>query len=749
MSAIAFVLLKQGHKVSGSDAKRSRIVEKLESLGGKFHLGHHEKNIEGADIVVFSSSITPENPELKAARNRKVATLHRADMLALIMNDKKGIAVTGAHGKTTTSSLIAHILYRAGLDPTAILGGEVRSLEGNARVGGGEHFVVEADESDGSFVHLKPFYGVITNIDAEHLDYYRNMGEIISWYLKFAGKIKPGGKLFACGDCDNLRRALRGYPCEVVTFGLSKDHHIYPENVKMHDSRSEFEVIYRGKRLGPAVINIPGIHNVSNAMAAFAVALELGLDFDTIKKAADDFTGAARRFQVKYSANGIKVIDDYAHHPAEIKATTEAARNWNPKRLVVVFQPHRFSRTKYLKERFGSCFDMADRLILTDVYAASEDELDNVSGKSIYEEVKKHGLKDTIYMPKKELKGYLLNNIKRGDMVLMMGAGDITAIAEELAQELANFPSPLSSPHRGEGRVRGMDLNFIKGTVKFDEPLSRHTSFKIGGPADIFVYPADEDDLLNVLRYSADHKMDAFMIGGGGKLLVGDKGFRGFVISLNAPAFTKLIFDGESVDGGCGIKIQELIKRAAEQNLGGLEFLAGIPGTLGGVVMMNAGWPAKAVGDFVEEITAVRGLEKIKLGKGAFKFSYRSSNLEGAILISARLRLEKKPKDRIEAEMNKNLEKKRQTQELGYPSAGSIFLNPSGSSPAWELIDGCGLRGEAAGGAAVSEKHANFIVNRGKATASDVRKLIDGIQKKVFKEHQIMLKLEVKLIGEF
>lgn len=437
MSAIALVLLKMGHKVSGSDVKRSRIVEKLESLDGKFYLGHDAKNIKGADIVVFSSSITPENPELKAARNKKITTLHRADMLALIMNGSSGIAVTGAHGKTTTSSLIAHILFKAGLDPTAILGGEVKSLEGNARVGKGEHFVVEADESDGSFVHLRPLYSVITNIDAEHLDYYRNMGEIISWYLKFIENIKPGGKLFACGDCENLKRALRGYPYEMVTFGLSKGCRIYPENIKMHDSHSEFDVVYRGKRLGSAAINIPGIHNVSNAMAAFAVALELGLDFETIKKAVEDFTGAARRFQVKYSGSGVKVIDDYAHHPAEIKATILAAKNWKPKRLIVAFQPHRFSRTKYLKDKFGRCFDMADRLILTDIYAASEDELDNVSGRSIYEEVKNHGHKDVVYLPKKELKEYLLKDIKRGDMVLMMGAGDITSIAGELAEELS------------------------------------------------------------------------------------------------------------------------------------------------------------------------------------------------------------------------------------------------------------------------------------------------------------------------
>ncbi|MDD4879211.1 MAG: UDP-N-acetylmuramate dehydrogenase [Candidatus Omnitrophica bacterium] len=279
--------------------------------------------------------------------------------------------------------------------------------------------------------------------------------------------------------------------------------------------------------------------------------------------------------------------------------------------------------------------------------------------------------------------------------------------------------------------------------------MGRHTTFKIGGPADIFVCPEDVDDLLNILRYAELHKMDHFIIGGGSKLLVGDKGIRGFVISLVAPAFSGIEFEGDTAAAGCGIKVHELIKKAAEKDLGGLEFLAGIPGTLGGALTMNAGWPSRAIGDLVEEITALKGLEKVKIGKDGLKFSYRSSSLGGLVLVSARLKLEKKAKDKIEAEMKKNLEKKRKTQELGYPSVGSIFLNPSGSSPAWELIDKCGLRGKSAGGAAVSEKHANFIINRGNASASDVRKLIDEIQKIVFKEHQIMLKLETKLIGEF
>lgn len=303
-------------------------------------------------------------------------------------------------------------------------------------------------------------------------------------------------------------------------------------------------------------------------------------------------------------------------------------------------------------------------------------------------------------------------------------------------------------------KIKKEDLNFARGAVKLDEPMSRHTTFKIGGPADAWVSPADEDDLLSIFRYAEEKDIGTFVVGGGSKLLVGDKGIRGIVISLEAPAFNALVFEGETVNGetvdaGCGIKIHELIKVAAEKGLGGLEFLAGIPGTLGGALMMNAGWPTKAIGDFTEEVTAIKDIKKIKLGKDDLKFSYRDSNLKGLILLSAKLKLERKTKDKVEVEINKNLEKKRKTQDLSFPSVGSVFLNPSGTSPAWELIDKSGFKGKARGNAVVSGKHANFIINRGNAKASEVMRLIDEIQKKVFKDHEIMLKLEVKLIGEF
>jgi len=438
MSAIALVLLRMGHKVTGSDIKSSRLIERIKSCGGKVFFGHDEKNIRGADFVVFSSSITAENPELKAARDKKVVTLHSAEMLALLMNGKKGIAITGAHGKTTTASLISHILSYTKLDPTVILGGEVKSIDGNAAFGRGDYFVVEADESDGSFVHLKPLYCVITNIDAEHLDYYRNIGEIMSSYMKFIEKIKAEGKLFACGDCDNIRRVLRAYERGVVYFGLSKRLNIYPEDIKAHKDHAEFNVIYNGANLGRAALNIPGVHNISNAMAAFAVALQVGLDFEAIKYAVEDFRGAERRFQSRYCKDDISVIDDYAHHPAEIKATILAAKNWNPKRLVVLFQPHRYTRTKYLKSAFGRCFELADHLIITDIYAASEEPIEGVSGKDICEEVKSQGYNNAIFLPKRDVKGYLLDYVRSGDMVLILGAGDVTTIAEELVTHLSS-----------------------------------------------------------------------------------------------------------------------------------------------------------------------------------------------------------------------------------------------------------------------------------------------------------------------
>lgn len=293
------------------------------------------------------------------------------------------------------------------------------------------------------------------------------------------------------------------------------------------------------------------------------------------------------------------------------------------------------------------------------------------------------------------------------------------------------------------------ELNFIKGTVKFEEPMSRHTSFKIGGPADVFIVPRDEEDLLNVLRYARNNTTDVFILGGGSNILVGDKGIRGFVVSLNAPAFKRLDFDGRYAHIGAGALTSRFIAATAAHGLGGCEFLAGIPGTIGGAIMMNAGRTSCAIGDLLEEVTVLDGLKEVKLKREDLNPSYRDSGLEGLVLISACLKLKGKSKAEAEAGIKENLKKKRRTQDLEFPSAGCVFKNPSEDISAGRLIDLSGFKGYSAGRAMVSEKHANFIINRRDATASQVRRLIDEIQKKVFKDYRIMLKLEVKFIGEF
>lgn len=293
------------------------------------------------------------------------------------------------------------------------------------------------------------------------------------------------------------------------------------------------------------------------------------------------------------------------------------------------------------------------------------------------------------------------------------------------------------------------DLTFIKGEVRYDEPMSRYTSFKIGGPADIFIAPRDAEDLVNILRYAKDEGVDVFILGGGSKVLVGDKGIRGFVIALSSPNFRYTKFNGEYARIGCGEKISEFLSQAAQRSLGGCEFLAGLPGTIGGALVMNAGSPSKGIGDFVEEVVAVKDFRKVSLKRSQIEFSYRSSGLSEFILISAKVKLIKKDKEAIRAELKGNLDRKRKVQDLSYPSVGCIFKNPSKDISSGNLIERSGFKGYSAGDACVSARHANFILNRGRARAIDVLRLIEKIQKKIFKDHGIVLKLEVKLIGEF
>ena len=435
MSGIAELLLNLGYKVSGSDLHSTGITENLARLGGKIYQGHNSAWIEGASVVVTSSAISLDNPEVVKAKECNIPVIMRAEMLAELMRLKKyGIAIAGSHGKTSTTSMVSWMLSHAGLDPTIVIGGKVDALGGNARLGEGEYLVAEADESDGSFLKLSPVLEVITNIDLEHLDYYRDLDHIKQTFLQFIDKIPFYGAAIICLDDPSIADILPAIKKRTITYGLTPQSDLYGENIVWEDGRIHFKVRNAAGELGSLHIAPPGMHNVYNALAVVCVGLELELPFTKIKEALESFAGVQRRMQKKGEVGGITVVDDYGHHPTEIRATLTAMKQaWPEKRLVVLFQPHRYSRTKALFKDFQTCFHKADCLIMTDIYAASEEPLEGVTSETLLAATMLHGQRNTRYIGKVErMAEQLLPMLKDGDLVLTLGAGNIVKVGEEL-----------------------------------------------------------------------------------------------------------------------------------------------------------------------------------------------------------------------------------------------------------------------------------------------------------------------------
>jgi len=435
MSGIAELLLNLGYKVSGSDLHSSIITENLSRLGGFIYKGHKSEWMTGADVVVTSSAISSNNPEVVAAKESNVPVIMRAEMLAELMRLKKnGIAIAGSHGKTSTTSMVSWMLASAGLDPTIVIGGKVDALGGNAKLGKGEYLVAEADESDGSFLKLSPVIEVVTNIDLEHLDYYRDLDHIKATFLEFIDKIPFYGAAIICLDDENIADILPFIKKRTITYGLTLQSDIYADDIAWEDDRIFFTVNDAAGKLGRIGITPPGIHNVYNALAAVCVGLELDLSFEKIQAGLQGYAGVQRRMQKKGEVGGISIVDDYGHHPTEIRATLEAIKQaWPQKRLVVLFQPHRYSRTKALFKEFQTCFHKADYLVMSDIYPASEEPIPGVTGESLLEATKLHGQRHTLYIGELDkMAEELLPILQEGDLVLTLGAGNIVKVGEEL-----------------------------------------------------------------------------------------------------------------------------------------------------------------------------------------------------------------------------------------------------------------------------------------------------------------------------
>ncbi len=435
MNGIAEVLLSTGYAVSGSDLKSSPIIERLRALGAEVHESHQAENVHGAHVVVVSSAVPADNPEIVEAQRLKIPVIPRAEMLAELMRLKYGVAVAGAHGKTTTTSMIASVLAAADLDPTFVVGGRVNHAGASARVGQGDYMVVEADESDRSFLLLAPVIAVVTTIDREHLDHYRSLEEIQDVFVQFVNRVPFYGTVILCIDEPNVQAILPRVKRPVITYGTSSQADLVIGDIRLQGLRSEFRLSYHGDSLGIFRLpSPPGIHNVRNAAAAAAVGLSLNIPEDLIRVGLAKFSGVGRRFEIKGTYAGVTLIDDYGHHPAEILATLDAARGCGYKRLLVLFQPHRYTRTHFLWADFLRSFNQADVLVLTDIYAAGEAPIEGVSSARLADALRSAGHKNVVYSSTMQAGlEYMLSEARPGDAILTIGAGSVNRVLDQLA----------------------------------------------------------------------------------------------------------------------------------------------------------------------------------------------------------------------------------------------------------------------------------------------------------------------------
>jgi UDP-N-acetylmuramate--alanine ligase len=443
MSGIAEVLLNLGYKISGSDLKSSAVTQRLASLGATAFEGHAAENVIGAEVVVTSSAIATENPEVAKARELHIPVIRRAEMLAELMRLKYGIAIAGMHGKTTTTSMVAAVLASGGLDPTVVVGGRVDTMGSNARLGKSQYLVAEADESDRSFLKLSPILSVVTNIDREHMDCYRNMRDVRQTFLEFMDRVPFYGMIVACNDDPVLRKLLPQVQRRVVTYGTRRgsDFLIKPGTIEQmpgeHRPLSHFRVSFEGKDLGEFLLHVPGTHNILNATAAVAVGIGLDLPVESIRAALENFRGVDRRFQLRGRAAGVSVVDDYGHHPTEIRATLAAARQCGFGKIHVIFQPHRYTRTKALMEEFADAFRDADTLAILDIYAASEQPIEGVSGEALAAHIRQTAGQDARYVPSfAEAAELVSSQAEEGDMILTLGAGSVSQLGPIILEKL-------------------------------------------------------------------------------------------------------------------------------------------------------------------------------------------------------------------------------------------------------------------------------------------------------------------------
>ena len=735
MSGLALLLMGMGHRVSGSDRVTTAETERMQREGLMFSSPHTAEAVKDADLVVYSSAIRPENPSYAAANAVGIPLLRRAECLAAILHTRKGVLVSGTHGKTTTSSMTAHVLREAGLQPSHYVGAEIPILGSNAKWSqDGEYMVAEGDESDGTLAIYRPEHAVILNIEAEHLDFYRDLDHIREVFTKMADQTR--GSLVYCAE-DHVARELCGKRANTISYGWA-DADFTASDVRDLRGSSAFTVTKRGKVIGDIELGIPGRHNVLNALAAIALADACGAEFSLVARALAAFAGAKRRFETRYLSANFRIVDDYGHHPSELAATLQTARSLNPKRLVVLFQPHRYTRTQALADDFGKVLQAADLVFISDVYAASEPPILGVSGQTIVDAMARHGKVTAKFLPRLDKAHYVVGNaLQSGDLLITLGAGNVHEAGTRIARDLKTLEEIKALAPSG-----GID-------GKLYEPMGRHTTLLVGGPAQFWLEPHDLESMAAMVAYCRERGIPVRVVGRGSNLLVRDGGIRGAVIHPSGGAFSEVSVgaNGE-ITAGAGVRLKKLASVAAAAGIGGFEWMEGIPGNVGGALRMNAGAMGIETFDQVRRVTFLDEDGTIRTRERDEVIAhYRNvPELRRNFALQAVFFGEPDTSENIQSRWDESRGKRKSSQPV-MASAGCTFKNPQ-EMPAGKLIDTLGLKGSHRGKAAVSDVHGNFIVNQGGATACDLLQLIDSIRSTARNERGIELETEVKIIGD-
>ncbi len=751
MSGLGNLLLDLGCNVRGSDAEESAFLDSLRVRGADVAVGHSAERFREANpaLVVYTPAVRADNVEMIAAEQAQVPIVRRSTALAALARRRSAICVTGMHGKSTTSAMLAFALERLGAEPGYAVGATIPQLSEHARfnMAAGDRglFVVETDESDGSLPEFAPENAIVLNVDEEHLEHFENLERVCAEFNEFGRQV--AGALIYCADDPRLSKLYAGRAHAVsYGFNLSANYRVELEPREPGDGTAgtRFRLFHQGECRGRFHTRLLGATSASNAAAVAALLLELGFEARDVAEALGEFEGAGRRQEEIFHDSGIRVFEDYGHHPEEIEVTLDALRTLGGERLLVAFQPHKYTRTRFLLSRFAKSFHAADKVWITDVYPAGEEEIPGVNGEALCAAICEHGERAEFASELGRLAELVRAELREGDVVVFLGAGDICRPARALARQLKE-----GRMEKKQELLAALQTRLGPGSVaRTDEPMAKRTTLRVGGPADFYVEPDSEDSLAATLAFCAEEAIPFRVVGRGSNLLVRDGGFRGMVICLKHESFSAIRVEGDEIHCGAGARLRAVAQAAKQHELGGLEFLEGIPGSVGGALRMNAGAMGGATFDSLVSLRFMSHAgEPAELSSDKIEVGYRSCPMfKDSIALGAVFRGTPTERELIQERMDA-CSRKRWDSQPAAPSAGCMFKNPD-SIPAGRLVEELGLKGMRVGGAMVSDVHGNFVVNAGDAKASDVLELIERVRAKARTDRGIELHTEVEIIGE-